>query len=246
MVGIEQLQVRNPVLPFQVRAEIEGYTLITYEIEPRVLAPWVPIPLHTRVVDGKEVAYLSVFLGHLKLRRIGAMPALPVAFNQLNYRTYVRQNTGHALYIFRTILSNDIVARGVRLFPHLPGQAQPFAFVVDRHGAEVRRVEAIVGQRGTELEVTIESEGGVPATPGFDDLSAATAFLANVPDAFYPVGERTVGRMVSFHPPITPQGGTLTEARFGWLERQEIVPNGGFTRPQSIMLQANAPFPVYL
>lgn len=243
---IGTLQIRNPVLPFQVRADIEGYTLITYEIDPQKLAPRVPLPLHTRLVDGREVAYLSLFLGHLKVRRIGALPAFPLAFNQLNYRTYVRHGAAHAIFIFRTVVSHEFVARGVRLFPHLPGQAQPFAFVVDRRGAEIRRIEAIVGERGSELMAKVEPAEAVPRANGFRDLSEAKAFLADVPEAFYLVDDRTLGRMVSFHPPIEPQGGNLIEIRCGWLERQGIVPDGGFGSPQSVWLQALVPFPVFI
>ncbi len=246
MTKLEELQVRNPVLPFPVQMDIEGYTLITFEFEPRVLGSWIPLPLHTREVRGREVAYLSLFMGTVKVRRIGVMPALPVTFHQLNYRAYVRQNGGHALFVFRSIVSNDIVARGLRLFPHLPGQTQPFAYSVDCSSTLVRRVEAIVGNLGDELDVAIAAMPGPPETPGFGDCGEATAFLANVPDAFYPADERTLGRMVSFHPPIKPQGGAITSGRFGWLDRQGLRPIGGFNRPQSIMLQAKAPFPVYL
>ncbi len=245
MLTLPQARIRPPVLPFSVDFDIEGFTLLNYAVPPARLQGVLPdyfIPL-TRRVEGHERAWLSVFMGRLLLRRVGGMPAVPIQLHQINYRTYIVQDEGHALYIFRSLIGPALYAQGLRILPGLPAHGVDVTYDLTWADEQLARVEA---KAGDELELFLEYAGPTPVTPGFASAEAAVQVLGDVADAYFPLPDDRFGLMHSPHEPLRPQGGTLSTGRLDWLTRHEILTPDEVLTPASVFMQGCAPFPTYV
>ena len=108
---------RPPQFPVPLGVVLESYTLINWAIPPERLKGMLP-PLFrpvTTVVDGRPVAWFSIFVGRNVMRSVGPLPALPLQFPQLNYRTYVKHASGHGLYFLRSVVGDPVAAIGRRV-----------------------------------------------------------------------------------------------------------------------------------
>ncbi len=248
MPEIRQLTVRGPILPFRVDLDIEGFTLVNWELPAYRLARWLPegLELAEREADYGQVAYLSVFVGRNVFRRVGGVPALPLRLPQLNYRTYVRTATGRALYIFRSIVGVHPLGRGLRLLPGLAGEAQEFRFDVADEDEESWHLEVRVGPDGSELSLALDAEPGLRPIRGFAEPEEAVRFLGNVQEALYPRGAGALGLMRSLHPPLAPWAGKLRDARFDWLVERGILTPLEARYPLCTFVQRVARFPVFV
>lgn len=248
MQTLADSRIRRPVIPFRFDLELEGYTLLNYAVPPDRLAHLIPrdTVLQTRTWAGHTHAWLSIFLGRNRLRGISGLPAFPVQFTQLNYRTYLQTDHGHALFIFRSVVGSDVISRGARLYPQIPAEGLPFRFDLDWENGRLRRVEAEVGCDGDELQVMVVATDEPPDTKGFAGPQDAVDFLGNVPDAFFPVDEDTLGMLYSPHPPLQAVGGRLLDARVPWLSSQGLLSAEEALQPAGIFLQGHAPFPTFM
>lgn len=248
MVPDVEARIRPPVLPARVDLAIEGFTLINWAIPPERLAAVVPPGLVPVVTPAgrRHVAWLSVFLGRVVTRAVGGLPVPPLAFHQLNYRTYVEGPHGRRLLIFRSAIGPRPVALAARLAPGFPARAKAFQFVPRIAGGRLVGVEAEVGDAGAEFDVVAEAVDDDPWTPGFDTPEAAVAMLGNVPEALYPLGDDRLGLMVSNHPPLRPEAGRLVRVRAGWLVDHGLLLRSEVAYPASVFLQAETPFPTHM
>lgn len=239
-------QVRPLILPFPMDVMLEGFTLLNYPVPPERLRPHVPrdVRLVARKIDGQPMAWLSLFIARNILRGVGAMPAVPLRFTQLNYRTYLETEEGYALYLFRSVVGSDFAAPAFRIFPQLPALSLPFGFDLGWDEDRLSSVEARVGIGGSELEFRAESQqASVPE--GFSSFDDAVDFLGNVPHLYFSLPDGRLGWLHSPHPPLRPSAGRLTQARFGWLEELGILSSEEALRPIAF-LQGCAPFPTYM
>ena len=248
MQTLAESRIRRPRIPFRFDLELEGYTLVNYALPPERLRPWIPreATLATRTWAGKPHAWLSLFVGINRLRGIAGVPAFPVQFPMLNYRTYLETDHGHALYIFRTVVGSEALSRGILLYPRLPAMGQPFHLDLDWQDERLEGVEATVGPDGSELHLEIMRTGGAPDTHGFASPHEAVTWLGDVPDAFFPIGADRLGLMYAPHPPLNPEGGRLLDARLPWAEEQGLLSAEEALLPDGIFLQGCAPFPTFL
>ncbi|MBM3268074.1 MAG: DUF2071 domain-containing protein [Candidatus Sericytochromatia bacterium] len=244
MAEVRPLTVRGPMLPFSLDLDIEGFTLVSWELPPYRLARWLPpgLELAERDAEHGRVAYLSVFVGRNVVRRIGGLPAFPFRIPQLNYRTYVRTADGPALFIFRSIVGAHPLGRGLRLLPALSGEVMDFSFALDDD--EEPSVEVKVGRDGDELAFRVSADQGLQPIRGFASPEEAIRFLGDVRDALYPQGEDTVGLMLSQHPPLAPVAGHLRDPHFNWLIDRGILTPLEARYPLCTLFQRDAPFPV--
>lgn len=245
MLTLPQARIRPPILPFEVEFDIEGFTLVNYAVSParfRGVLPDYFIPVTTEV-RGEERAWFSLFMGRLLIRKVGGMPAVPLHFQQINYRTYIAQDEGHALYIFRSLIGPPLFAQGARLLPGFPAHGTDVTFDLTWADDQLARVEA---HAGDELEAFVEYAGSEPVTPGFASPEEALRTLVNVPDAYFPLPDDRFGLMHSPHPSLTPQAGTLSAARLSWLTQHGVLTEDEVARPESVFLQGCVPFPTYL
>lgn len=242
MLTLPQARIRPPTLPFELDFDIEGYTLINYALPPERLQGVLPdyfVPLTTRV-HGRERAWFSLFMGRLLLRRIGGMPALPLRFHQINYRTYIALEEGHALYIFRSLVGPALLAQGMRLLPGFPATGMDVEYDLTWADDRLVRVEATAGD---ELAVFVEYAGADPVTPGFSSSEEAVRVLGDVPDAYFPMPDDRFGLMRASHPPLTPQAGVLSTARLDWATRHGLLTEDEVLSPESVFMQGCAAFP---
>jgi hypothetical protein len=248
MQTLAESRIRRPRIPFRFDLELVGYTLLCYALPPERLRPWIPpdAALATRTWAGKTHGWLSIFLGYNRLRGIAGLPAFPVQFPLLNYRTYLETDNGHALYIFRSVIGSEALTRGARLYPQLPAESQPFRLDLDWNDDRLQGVEATVGRGGSELHVRVMRSGEAPDTHGFASPQEAVTFLGNVPDAFFPAGEDRLGLLYSPHPPLHPSGGRLLDARLPWAEENALLTAEEALLPDGIFLQGRADFPTFL
>lgn len=242
MLTLPQARIRPPVLPFELDFAIEGFTLLNYALPPARLQGVLPdyfVPLTTEV-HGERKAWFSLFLGRLILRHVGGMPAVPLRFHQINYRTYLVQDQGHALYIFRSLIGPPLLARGLQLLPGFPAHGTDVDYLLTWADEQLMRVEA---HAGDEVEVFVEYSGPEPVTPGFASPQEAVRVLGDVPDAYFPLADHRVGLMQSPHPPLAPQAGSLSMARLDWLTHHDVLTEAEVMRPESVFLQGCACFP---
>lgn len=231
--------------PFAVNITMEGYTLINWAIPPDRLASVLPtaLQLATTPVMGTEMAWLSIFVGRNIVHGAGLLPLPPTRFDLVNYRTYVRSGDGRSLYIFRSIIGRTLFWAGAKYVLQLPAIERSFVFEAGIEGDRVTHVAAAVEG---ELAFQIEATGQPPETPGFADASAAVAFLGNVPEAFYSMAGSCLGRMLTSHPPLQPDGGRLLMGAMPWLVNQGLLTAAETAAPASIFLQGRVPFPTWL
>ncbi len=246
-VDVER-RIRLPVVPARVDLAVEGFTLINWAVPPERLAAVLPPGLvpTVMVVGRQRIAWLSVFLGRVVMRAVGGVPVPPLAFHQLNYRTYVEGPHGRRLWIFRSVIGPRPAALAARLAPGFPAQAKAFQFVPHLSGGRLLGVEAEVGKAGAELDLAAEAIDDAPWTPGFATPEAAVDLLGNVPEALYPLGGDRFGLMVANHPPLRPEAGRLVRARLGWLVRQELLLLSEVAYPASVFLQAEVLLPTHM
>nr|AHZ45644.1 DUF2071 protein [uncultured bacterium] len=245
MATAQQLDIRPPVLPFEVGLEIQGYVLINYPLPPERLAPHLPpglVPALT-TLDGQATAWFSVFLGRNVVRTIGGWRAFPLEFNLVNYRTYVEGPEGRRLFIFRSLMGPQLLAVGARLLPQLPADPHPFYFAPRIVDDRLLALEAEVGEAAHELRVVVETMDDAPWTPGFETPEAAVNFLGNVREGLFPLPDGRAGQMFTSHPPLAPEGGRLLEARFDWPRWHQILTSPELRRPASVFMQGRVDFP---
>lgn len=240
--------IRPPLLPFEVGLEIEGYALINYPVPPDRIAQRLPAGLApaTTLLDGRSTAWLSVFLGRNVIRSIGGLPALPLSVNLVNYRTYVQGPNGRRLFIFRSLMGPELLARGARILPQLPAEPAPFYFAPRITDGRLLSLEAEVGDVGEDLTVELETMSDAPWTPGFATPEAAVDFLGNVPEALFPLPDGRCGQMFTDHPPLTPEGGRLVSGHYRWLEQEGLLSASEARSPASVFLQGHVDFPTRL
>lgn len=244
-------RIVTPMLPFELELTLEGYTLIVYSLPPDALRALLPEGLEpaTTGLDGVERAWLSVFIGRNVLKRVGGWPALPLALNQVNYRAYVQLREGHGLVILRSVVGYAHLPRALalpldlaaRAFFNYPVEFAEFHFAPTFADQQLVCVEAEIPG---ELAVRVESTGYEPDTPGFALPKEAVAWLADVPEAYLPLGREAYRQLVSPHPPLRPTAGVLLDGRFEWLEAQLGDPRL-LAQPATIYMQACPPFPVH-
>jgi hypothetical protein len=237
--------VRPPIFPFEVELEIQGYVLVNYPVAPARLAARLPAGLHPVVteLDGKPTAWFSVFIGRNVFRGIAGLPAIPIEFNLVNYRTYVEGPRGRRLFIFRSLMGPELLALGARMLPQLPTQPEPFYFAPRIQEGRLLALEAEVGDGAEAMRLVVENLDDDPWTPGFASPAAAVEFLGNVPEALYPLPDGRVGQMFAPHPPLHPEAGRLIVGHFDWPQRHGILTAQAAGRPASVFMQGLAPFP---
>jgi hypothetical protein len=239
---------RPPQFPLPMGIALESYTLINWAIPPARLKGLLP-PLFqpvTTVVDGRPMAWFSIFVGRNVMRSVGPLPALPYQFPQLNYRTYVQHSGGHGLYFLRSVVGDPLAAFALRGTVGFPVDLRTFDYRNTLRGQVLERVEAVVGQGGTEVSTLIERTGHPPETPGFSRAEDAVAFLADVPEGAFSRGGGRYGVLISAHPPLHPEAGRLVRGRFNWPVDHGILTPEEVKRPASIFMQGVAEFPTFV
>lgn len=248
MQTIAESRIRRPRIPLRFDIELEGFTLLNYALPPERLRRWIPpdASLATRSWAGKTHGWLSIFLGRNRLQGIAGLPAFPVQFPMLNYRTYLETDHGHALYIFRSVIGSEILTRGALLYPQLPAESQPYRLAFDWQDDRLQGVEATVGADGSELHVKVVRSGAAPDTHGFAGPQEAVSYLGDVPDAFFPTGDGRLGLLYSPHPPLHPAGGRLLDARLPWAAEHGLLTTDEALLPDGIFMQGRAAFPTFM
>lgn len=237
---------RPPLFPVPLGVVLESYTLINWAIPPERLKGRLP-PLFqplTTVVDGRPMAWFSIFIGKNVIRSVGPLPALPYQFPQLNYRTYVKHSTGHGLYFLRSVVGDPAAAFALRTLG-FPADWRTFEYKNTLRGQVLERVETLVGHGGSEVSTLIERTGQPPVTRGFATAGDAVTTLANVPEGAFSRGGGRYGVMISVHPPLHPEGGRLVRARFNWPVDHGILTAEEAQNPTSIFMQGVADFPTF-
>lgn len=245
MAIVPAVAVRPPIFPFEVELELQGYVLVNYPVAPARIAARLPTGLQPVLteLDGKPTAWFSVFIGRNVVRSIGGLPAIPIEFNLVNYRTYVEGPRGRRLFIFHSLMGPELLALGARMLPQLPAEGQPFYFAPRIQDGRLLALEAEVGDGAEALRLRVENLEDDPWTPGFDNPETAVAFLGNVPEALYPLPDGRLGEMVTHHPPLHPEAGRLIVGHFDWPQRHGILSAQAAGRPASVFMQDRVPFP---
>lgn len=105
-------------------ARWSNLALLTYEVEPSLLGPWLPDDVEADLVDGRALVSLVAF-DFLDTRIRGRRIPGFVNFPEINFRTYVRQGDRQGVVAIRELVPSPLAAAIGRLRFHEPFRATP-------------------------------------------------------------------------------------------------------------------------
>ena len=94
--------------------------------------------------------------------------------------------------------------------------------------------------------VDIEDTGRNPTFPGFPDAETGLVVLTHPLTGYYARRDGVLGTYSVWHEPLTPSAGHLREARWGLLDRLEIIPFEDQLATHSVLIQPRTEFIVRL
>ena len=236
-----------------VETTLSHFALVTYWVDPSRLRTH----LHPRfepvclTADGESPAALVSVVTFLDRDfRFVACPWLTASFGQTNYRAYVEDTqTGEQVaWFFGTCLDSVSVAVPRHLWK-LPWHRARMAFDCryDEGAGRYSTFGVTTKSRWAPAQLAI-ADSGVPPVglPGFANLEAGLVFLTHPLRGYFFRQDRALGSYAVWHDRVTPTVGTLQEARYPLLRRQELVPEGDVGHVHSVLLQPSIDFTIYL
>lgn len=233
--------------PLAALTTLEDVAIVTYDIDPDVLASLLPAWMTPDVVtlaDGRHRALVSAVTFRDVDFRFRMMPVVRLGMLQTNYRAYVRVGDEQAVWFLGSTLSSRSVAVPRRLWAMPWHRVQATLDATWADEVCVRWRSTVIGAWGgmdVEVEGTDEPMGTLD---GMAD-EAGTARLLTHPLAGY--YRRLDGRVAGYrvwHAPMRPTRGRLVHGRYDVLEQARLVERG--QTPHSVLLERRSDFIVYL
>jgi hypothetical protein len=165
-----------------VRATFHDFAVTSFAVEPARLRARLPEDCRPEVVilaDGRERALVSAVSFRVHRFRLQAAPWLSAAFNQVNYRTYVRHRGAPTVWFFLSVVSAPWHV-GPRVFWQLPWCGALIDITAEWREDGCRRYS--LRQRSAGGDAELDATGGPhePAVPdGFDSREDALRLLTD-------------------------------------------------------------------
>ena len=157
--------------PVFLTAEWRSLAMVNYEVDPAVLARFVPAGTELDDFGGRVFVSMVGFL-FLKTRIFGAPIPWHVNFDEVNLRFYVRRRVPgedgwrRGAVFIKEIVPRFFIATVARLLYNEPYLARPTSHTVENGGAEYRWLHA---GRWSKLAVTTAGGEAQAITPGSEE-----------------------------------------------------------------------------
>lgn len=244
--AIEQLSLlpsrRSPVVSqgrVNLRAELNHFSMLVYEVPAERIAPLIPrqVKLETRLVAGREMAWLSVLSFRDQGPRHSGVGGLG-GFEQTIYRVHVIHEGKTAHYLLNLSLGSlsAVATRNLWTMPwHL--SAMEFQVSYDRSAGKYReyRLQTQSQWDNAHWELT-DSGRGLPVE-AIDELCLPSSLLANQTENFFQRQDRTIGRAAIGYGEWAATRGQLKSAQSELLERLGILSRAELQKPVLVLLQ---------
>lgn len=239
---------RRPFRWLNARTTLEGFALVTFDVDPDRLAAVLPRTLEPearRLDDGRVRGFVSAVSFRDVDFRFAMAPRIRASFFQTNYRAYVRGPDGRrAVYFFGTTLDSRLASLPRRAWgmPWRAGRTEISAeWSEDGRCLAYRHV--CTGRWGA-ADVTISGTGRpLERLDGFADVDDAALVLTHPLDGWY-ARRGGLRRYTVWHPRIRPEMGVADRARYAVFEELGLVAPAA--RPHSALLQRSVEFDVHL
>lgn len=232
---------------------LQHFAIVTYFVDPTLLKRQLHPrfePLRVRAADGSERGLVSVVTFFDRDFRFTRWPRAVRSFGQTNYRAYVIDRTTgeHVAWFFGTCVDSATVAIP-RYIWKLPWHRARMSFECHYDAAATRYASYRVSttSRWAPGDLDVEDRGLAPtALAGFPDLETALVVLTHPLQGFYFRRDGGLGSYRIWHQRMQTTEGRLLKAKYPLLSEYGLVPVGDVRNVQSVLLQREIPFTIYL
>lgn len=230
---------------------LRHFALITYDVDPDVLAARLPPRLAPLTVEwhGSPRAFVSVVSFINVNFRPAAFPFPGLTMPQMNYRGYVidRATGQHGIWFLAIVLDgwSFVVPRLLWKMPWSKGTIDlQVGFHEDGGGYESYFLMCTDGFAPAHVELEVPSESGPgphPSfagvqLPGFPDVETGLVCLTHAAKGWFRRFDGKVGLNEVWHKPIPVRSARLRRASFPLLERLGLVPRSKHRDAYSVLL----------
>jgi uncharacterized protein YqjF (DUF2071 family)/predicted DCC family thiol-disulfide oxidoreductase YuxK len=139
--------------------------VINYEVDPAILAPWVPPGTELDIYDGKTLVSIIAF-NFDRNKLFGVIPTYPVTtFEELNLRFYVSRRSGddvrRGVVFIKEVVPSALIAGTARLLYNEPYEARPMTHSCehfDNHKGGTLSYGVRVGTKDVTISATTVGE----------------------------------------------------------------------------------------
>jgi hypothetical protein len=218
---------------------------ISYRLPASRVRPFVPrvLPLDTLDAEDGEGVFLSLVLLRSTSVRPAWLPWSPIAYNQLNLRTYVRHpgSSERAVYFFTSAITSRLMLIGPRMFG-LPWKHLSMAFTVEEEAGRSRY--AVTGIFRDPFRIEIEED--LPGTAGSESSADAAQGARHIttPSLGFISSGAGVQLFHVVHPFVPPRPGRLMSCDFPYLTTTGLLTEGEAGSPHNILVVDKVDFSI--
>lgn len=246
------LQPRPQPSGIDVVSKLQHFAIITYAVNPRRFEGLWParFKLATVSINGADKGLISVVPFMDVDFRLAVCPFPRLTMGQTNYRIYIVDTaTGEqCVWFLGTTLDSwtVVVPRQVWKLPWHAGKIRfecEFAPETGRYRRYLMHTQA--GWAPAQVELT-QAGAETFHLAGFPDTETALMYLTHPLTGFYYRRDGQLGTYRVWHERLAVRPATLVSARFGLLERMQLVSAEEQLTPHSVLLQPVNEFTIYL
>jgi hypothetical protein len=230
-----------------VRASFQDFAVTSFAVEPAHLRARLPddcVPEVVPLADGRERALVSAVSFRAHRFRLQGAPWLGAAFNQVNYRAYVRRRGTPAVWFFASAVSTPWHV-GPRVLWQLPWAGALIDIAAEWRDEGCLRYALRQRSAAGDAELSATGADREPDAPaGFVTHDDALRLLTDPLVGFYRRrdGSRVACRV--WHPRLAARPARATTARFSLFEDLGLIDRD--QAPHSVLLQRSTEFLVRL
>jgi hypothetical protein len=238
---------RPSAVGIDVTTRLLDFAIVTFAVDPSRLAALLPSDFEPEVVtlrDGSQRALISAVPFRDDDFRMSSLPWLRLAFNQINYRAYVRYRGDRVVWFFGTMLASPLVAVP-RYAWRLPWHAAHIALAARwNDGVCTDYALDAGGAWGTASLRCVGTTQAMGRLDGFGDSEQTGLILTHPLRGYYRRRDGKLGSYAIWHERLNMSRAVAQIARFSVFE------NLGLTTPQdavhSVLLQRETEFIIKL
>jgi uncharacterized protein YqjF (DUF2071 family) len=238
---------RPGALGFDVTTRLVDFAIVTFAVDPRRLAALLPSGFEAEVVtlsDGSQRSLISAVPFRDDDFRMTCLPWVRLAFNQINYRAYVRYRGDRVVWFFGTMLASPLVAIP-RYVWRLPWHAAHISLAAQ--WSDGNCTDYALEARGAWGTASLRCAGTTQAMgclDGFADSEQTSLILTHPLRGYYHRRDGKLGSYAIWHERLNMSSAVAQTARFSVFEnlglttRQDVV--------HSVLLQRESEFIIKL
>ena len=220
----------------KIKGVIDRRILINYQVEPQVLAKYLPEPFKPKLVNGKGIA--GICLIRLKgIRPVGLPSQLGISSENGAHRVAVewldeKGGLQEGVFIPRRDTSSALNAlAGGRVFPGVHHLAK---FSVEEKGREYK--VGFISDDGESLSICARESEGLPTDSVFENLSCVSDFFERGSLGYSPDGKGFEGlELRTKNWEVSPLEVDRVESSF--FDNREVFPEGSVKFDNALLMK---------